>query len=160
MPRSTTTPLTRRALLRLGGGTLSLVGLGFLAACGTTPTPQAIGLAPSVTAAPQATAPPSATGPTASAPQTATAIMRVAAATATPQGTAIPSPMVSPTTAAAVTSAVAVTATRTPAAPPAAAATMTLPLFDGIPQGRTADGFPFLGNPDAAVTLIDYSDFL
>jgi hypothetical protein len=37
---------------------------------------------------------------------------------------------------------------------------MTPPPFNGIPQGRTADGFPFLGNPDAAVTLIDYSDFL
>jgi len=37
---------------------------------------------------------------------------------------------------------------------------MALPLFNGIPQGRTTDGFPFLGNPDAAVTVIDYSDFL
>jgi len=53
-----------------------------------------------------------------------------------------------------------VTPTTAAVAPPAVAATMTLPLFNGLPQGRTADGFPFLGNPDAAVTLIDYSDFL
>ena len=32
--------------------------------------------------------------------------------------------------------------------------------FDGISQGLTADGFPYLGDPDAPVTLIDYSDFL
>jgi len=35
-----------------------------------------------------------------------------------------------------------------------------LPPFNGIPQGRTPDGFPLLGSPDAAVTLVDYSDFL
>jgi hypothetical protein len=33
-------------------------------------------------------------------------------------------------------------------------------LFDGIPQGQTIDGFPYLGSPDAPVTLVDYSDFL
>jgi hypothetical protein len=33
-------------------------------------------------------------------------------------------------------------------------------LFDGIPQGQTPEGFPFLGSPDAPVTLVDYSDFL
>ena len=33
-------------------------------------------------------------------------------------------------------------------------------LFNGIPQGLTEAGFPYLGNPDATVTLIDYSDFL
>ena len=27
-------------------------------------------------------------------------------------------------------------------------------------EGRTEDGFAFLGNPDAPVTMIDYSDFL
>lgn len=29
-----------------------------------------------------------------------------------------------------------------------------------IPSGITAEGYYFLGNPDAKVTLIDYSDFL
>jgi len=35
-----------------------------------------------------------------------------------------------------------------------------VPLFDGISHGYTADGFPFLGDANAPVTLIDYSDFL
>jgi hypothetical protein len=34
------------------------------------------------------------------------------------------------------------------------------PLFDGITHGYTDDGFPFLGDAAAPVTLIDYSDFL
>jgi hypothetical protein len=33
-------------------------------------------------------------------------------------------------------------------------------LYDGLAQGKTIDGFPFLGSPDAPVTLVDYSDFL
>jgi len=33
-------------------------------------------------------------------------------------------------------------------------------LFNGIPHGMTEDGFPYLGDADAGVTLIDYSDFL
>ena len=33
-------------------------------------------------------------------------------------------------------------------------------LFEGIAQGRTHDGFYFLGESDADVTLTDYSDFL
>ena len=32
--------------------------------------------------------------------------------------------------------------------------------YDGITQGVTEGGFPFLGNPNAPVTIIDYSDFL
>jgi len=32
--------------------------------------------------------------------------------------------------------------------------------FDGMPQGLTARGFPYLGDPEAPVTLVDYSDFL
>jgi ABC-type Fe3+-hydroxamate transport system substrate-binding protein len=32
--------------------------------------------------------------------------------------------------------------------------------YQGLPQGITTDGFPFLGQPDAPLTLIDYSDFL
>jgi hypothetical protein len=47
---------------------------------------------------------------------------------------------------------------------PAATATDTpteaQPLFDGLPIGQTEDGFYFLGQPEAPVTLIDYSDFL
>jgi hypothetical protein len=135
MPHAIAPRLTRRALLRLGGGLTGLAGLSFLAACGATPTPQSVGVAPATTpllptatTAIQATAPPSPTIATSPTVQTASA-MPGATATAT-------------------------------AALPAVAATMTPSLFNGIPQGRTADGFPFLGNPDAAVTLIDYSDFL
>lgn len=46
------------------------------------------------------------------------------------------------------------------ATPSLAGASATLPPFNGISQGRTPAGFPFLGSPDAAVTLVDYSDFL
>ncbi len=31
--------------------------------------------------------------------------------------------------------------------------------FNGIPVGFTPEGFPFRGNPDAAVTMIEYSDY-
>jgi hypothetical protein len=33
-------------------------------------------------------------------------------------------------------------------------------LFDGVPHGVTSDGFYFLGQPNAPVTMTDYSDFL
>ena len=33
-------------------------------------------------------------------------------------------------------------------------------LFNGIAHGLTDAGFPYLGDPDAPVTVIDYSDFL
>jgi hypothetical protein len=33
-------------------------------------------------------------------------------------------------------------------------------LFNGIAQGYTADGFPYLGNSEAPISLHDYSDFL
>ena len=33
-------------------------------------------------------------------------------------------------------------------------------LFNGIEQGFTETGFPYLGSSEAPVTLIDYSDFL
>ena len=38
--------------------------------------------------------------------------------------------------------------------------TAAVKLYDGMPQGVTEDGFPYLGDPDAGVTVIDYSDFL
>ncbi len=43
---------------------------------------------------------------------------------------------------------------------PMPTATAAVALFNGIPHGITAEGFPYLGNPDAPVTMIDYSDFL
>ena len=49
--------------------------------------------------------------------------------------------------------------TATPVGVPQADA-QPVALFDGIPHGLTADGFPFLGAADAPVTLTDYSDFL
>ncbi len=44
----------------------------------------------------------------------------------------------------------------TEAMPPAE----SVALFNGIQQGYTDNGFPYLGDPAAPVTLIDYSDFL
>lgn len=43
---------------------------------------------------------------------------------------------------------------------PMPTATDVVALFNGIPHGITAEGFPYLGNPDAPITMIDYSDFL
>lgn len=48
----------------------------------------------------------------------------------------------------------------TAAEPAAEITTEDQPLYDGIPTGQTEQGFPFLGQPDAPVTVIDYSDFL
>jgi protein-disulfide isomerase len=49
-----------------------------------------------------------------------------------------------------------------PAPEPTAIATPTptYALYKGMPTGLTAEGFPFLGSPDAALTLVDYSDFV
>ncbi|MBK8047682.1 MAG: thioredoxin domain-containing protein [Anaerolineales bacterium] len=50
-------------------------------------------------------------------------------------------------------------------ATPEAAATVAEPkpipseTFDGMPVGFTEDGFPFRGDPNAPVTMIEYSDF-
>jgi hypothetical protein len=33
-------------------------------------------------------------------------------------------------------------------------------LYNGLEQSITADGFYALGDPNAAIVLIDYSDFL
>lgn len=155
MPLAIAPRLTRRALLRLGGGLSGLAGLSFLAACGRTPTPQAVGMAPAVTPPP-----PTATTAIQAIPSPSATI----AATPTIQpASAVPSAAIA-TTIAPATTTVAPNPSALPTAPtaasPAVAATMTLPLFNGIPQGRTTDGFPFLGNPDVAVTVIDYSDFL
>ncbi len=46
-----------------------------------------------------------------------------------------------------------------PTKPPAPTATATAVDWLTV-QGRTADGLPTLGNPDAPVQVIDYSDFL
>ncbi len=46
-----------------------------------------------------------------------------------------------------------------PTEPPAPTATATAVDWLTV-QGRTADGLPTLGNPDAPVRVIDYSDFL
>jgi hypothetical protein len=43
---------------------------------------------------------------------------------------------------------------------PAIAGQLAASQYQGLPQGVTPDGFPFLGKPDAPITLIDYSDFL
>ncbi len=65
--------------------------------------------------------------------------------------------------------AVAVSATARPSPPPTTAAVATpadaplapvAPLFRGIPQGVTAEGYFTLGDPAASVTLTDYSDFI
>ena len=32
--------------------------------------------------------------------------------------------------------------------------------FQGLPVGFTADGYPFIGSPDAPVTVLEYSDYL
>ena len=82
-------------------------------------------------------------------------------ATASPSAPpATPTQTPSPITASPVTesssqpTATALLATETP--PPTEAAA----LFNGIQQGDTIDGFPYLGDPAAPVTLTDYSDFL
>ncbi|NJO07558.1 MAG: hypothetical protein HC876_19720 [Chloroflexaceae bacterium] len=61
------------------------------------------------------------------------------------------------------------TSTATPVAPeesPTAADAQAAPLtqpelfsFEDIPQSRTAEGYPVLGVPDAAATIVMYSDF-
>jgi hypothetical protein len=55
---------------------------------------------------------------------------------------------------------VAAPATAAATEPPPAFGTLLATQYEGIPQGVTPDGFPFLGQPDAPLTLIDYSDFL
>lgn len=90
-----------------------------------------------------------------------------ATATTQPQATAPIAPSVAPTATATV-SAIVAAATRTPApatAQSSASATAIKPSiveasYKNIPAGVTSDGFYFLGNANAPVTLTDYSDFL
>ncbi|MBT8247502.1 MAG: DsbA family protein, partial [Acidimicrobiia bacterium] len=32
--------------------------------------------------------------------------------------------------------------------------------YDGLPVGFTEDGYPYLGDPDAPVSLVEFSDYL
>jgi hypothetical protein len=47
-----------------------------------------------------------------------------------------------------------------PAAPATVAAEPTAASASGISEGVTAEGYHYLGRPDAPVTLVMYSDFL
>jgi hypothetical protein len=73
-----------------------------------------------------------------------------------------PTPTVVPATAIPPTE-VSATAAPPTAIPPTLTATGAAPtaaLFKGIVQGVTSEGYLYLGNPSATVTLYDYSDFL
>ncbi|OAN46319.1 disulfide bond formation protein DsbA [Chloroflexus islandicus] len=52
--------------------------------------------------------------------------------------------------------------TRVPTSTPTTAqsAPTTTGYFPELPRGRTAEGYQYLGNPDAPVTIMVYSDFL
>lgn len=47
----------------------------------------------------------------------------------------------------------------TPVAP-GGAASATFEVYAGVPRSRTPEGYHVLGNPEAPVTLVMYSDFL
>ena len=55
----------------------------------------------------------------------------------------------------------AVTPKPTATLPPTATTEMATPTVSSgeVPMGFTEDGAPYRGNPDAAVTLIEYSDY-
>lgn len=62
----------------------------------------------------------------------------------------------------AVTDTTATTDTTTGTTAPAQAAPsadVATGVYNDMPVGFTADGFPFRGSPDAAVTMVEYSDF-
>jgi hypothetical protein len=88
------------------------------------------------------------------------------AASTTPEAPAASGEQVTPQATTPAPSPVATLAGATPAASELAAATIEpqssgdAELYHGIPQGYTDDGFPYLGSPDAPITLYDYSDFL
>jgi len=95
---------------------------------------------------------------TTSAPATITVV-----ATATPN--IAPSAPPIPTTNAVATTALATQAPQAPTAQVVATATaikasLVEVSYKNIPAGVTSDGFYFLGNANAPVTLTDYSDFL
>lgn len=87
---------------------------------------------------------------------------------AQPAATLAPAPTTSPTVAPSTPTTTTTTANQptdmpTIAAPAASAPTVaapTLGLFEGVPHGVTPEGFYFLGQPNAPVTMTDYSDFL
>lgn len=83
-----------------------------------------------------------------------TASPLTAVSPASPPVTATPSPPSAIAEATSLPTATAILPTET--LPP----TEAVALFNGIPQGYTDDGFPYLGDSAAPATLIDYSDFL
>ncbi len=110
---------------------LSVVAVGWVLAACSGGTPPTAGVT---------VAPPTAISP-ASPPATATQSPPPAIASPVAEATSLPT-------------ATAILPTET--LPP----TEAVALFNGLPQGYTDDGFPYLGDPAAPVTLIDYSDFL
>lgn len=131
--------LTATSTLRTVGISIALATL--LAACGGS-TP----------AAPVNTVEvkPSAAAVTVQAAATATEAKPLAALEPTAAATDTVLPPTSQPTASA-------TPAQSPTAPPYTLASIQ---YDGLAQGFEADGTPFLGRPDAPITLYDYSDFL
>ena len=117
-------------LLRIAVRALLSLAFALLAACAAQPGP-----------APLATLPPS---PTAAS----------AAPTMTP-----PALITSPTAASAAPTTAPPALTTSPTAAVLASGDATDP-YAGIPRSRTPEGYHVLGNPDAPVTLVMYSDFL
>ncbi len=70
-----------------------------------------------------------------------------------------PSPPAPPATATAPPS-VASPPGAAPTATPGAAASTLSEVYPGVPRSRTPEGYHLLGNPEAPVTLVMYSDFL
>ena len=98
---------------------------------------------------------PEATAPVAEQPSEATALPTEPAVTLEP--TDVPEPTIAATDVPVAT----VGPTDVPEPTPEPTPTeVPFALFDGMPQGLTDEGFAFLGNPDAPVTVTDYSDFL
>jgi len=136
-------PITARVLLAVAlllGGALLLVARPTLAAG----SPNRIAATPAATPA---------AAPTKAAPA------------ATESATVSETEAITATTA--VTGTTAVTATSGPPADalPVMAAQTSVTLedmadFDGKPVGFTDAGFPFMGDPDAPVTMVEYSDYL
>ena len=87
-------------------------------------------------------------------------LLRATAATLGLTGAALLAACGNATTAPQASAPAAPAAAAPPSTTPAPPVATTLPAFNGIPQGRTPEGFFTLGTPDAPVTLIDYSDFL